>query len=398
MRILFLTDRFSPQPLGGAERSALSISTFLARRGHEITVVTRRFSEDLSAEEYIGGLRVLRYTPRPVPDRLWMFSNTIACRGAIPVLRNCQGQYDVAVAYPPYVRQLARLAPSIRRVYRAGGTMRGAQRWEQRQFQNHSLRMRLWNALKWKQLFHDELGSIRKAEQIVTPSRNIKDQLLHYYGLRDEQVTVIHNGVDVNWLVPCRRPDPNHTFRIVSVGRLDSVKNHRLLLAAISVAKHRPKIRLRLVGDGSLREALGRQVRQLGLADLVEMVGHDDNVKPHYQWGDLFVLPSIYEGIGSAMLEAMSCALPCVALRQRPPEIWTASEEIIEDGGTGRLFEENTPQCLAKTLDSLCEAPSLCRQMGQAGRRRAERLFTWDRAAQQYEELLEQLVKTRRNV
>ncbi len=392
MRVLFATERFIPEPLGGSERSALSISRFLAKRGHEVTVLTRRFSDAVPAEEHVDGLHILRYTPRPVPDRLWMFHRTLARRGAMPLLRGRRGRHDVAIAYPPYVQQLARLDPSMPQLYRAGGTIRGARRWEQPPFQGRTRRMRLWNALAWRRICRDERGSIGAADRIVTPSRNIKHQLLHYYHVPDQRVRVIHNGVDTDWLTPPAEPPADGPFRIVSVGRLDAVKNHRLLLAGLARARHRRTMRLRLVGDGSLREDLRQQVCRLGLSDLVELAGHDDDVPRHYRWACLFVLPSVYEGIGSSVLEAMSCGLPCVALRPKPPEIWTAGDELIEDGVTGVLLDGNDPSALAEVLDSLCEDRALCRRMGRAGRRRVEREFTWDRAAERYEQLLEQLV------
>jgi len=390
MRILLVVHRFPPEPVGGYDRWAMCLSRHLAGRGHEVAVVARRPGEDVPAEQDLDGVRVLRYTPRRVPGWLWMFGRSLSTSGVKGVLRECDGRYDACISHPFFVKFVASCAPSMRRVYRAGGTLRGSRQWEEFARPAGSWKLRLLAGLSWRQMLRRERQAIRRAHRTVSPSESVRRQLHHYYGVPLDAVQVIPHGVDPEQFLPAPRP-PDGTLRVLSVGRLDSVKNHVLLLEAVARAAGRRRMRVRVVGDGAMRDRLARRAEELGLAGQVELAGHSDDVLPHYQWADAFAFPSVYEAFGIALLEAMSCELPCVGLRCRPPEVWVANDEIVADGQTGLLVDD--AEAFAAALDRLAEDDELRRGMGQAGRRRVLEQFTWSRVAEMYERLLCGLVE-----
>jgi glycosyltransferase involved in cell wall biosynthesis len=118
---------------------------------------------------------------------------------------------------------------------------------------------------------------------------------------------------------------PENALVIGHVGRFMEVKNHEFLVqVAAEVNKRRPEMRLLLVGDGKLRPAVERQVSQLGLNDQVVFAGQRPDVARLLQAMDVFLFPSIWEGLGLAPIEAQLAGLPCVITDVIPAEVTLA--------------------------------------------------------------------------
>ena len=141
-----------------------------------------------------------------------------------------------------------------------------------------------------------------------------------------------------------------------------------------------------IVGDGSIRQDLIAQTQDLGISDNVVFLGHREDTDKLLQAMDIFVLPSLSEGIPMALLEAMAASRPIVASRVG------GIPEIIEDGVEGFLVEPMDVNGLAERCRRLIESPDVARKMGEQGRKRVERDFSAtamaDRVASVYKELL----------
>ncbi|MFL5401588.1 MAG: glycosyltransferase family 4 protein, partial [Gemmatimonadales bacterium] len=122
---------------------------------------------------------------------------------------------------------------------------------------------------------------------------------------------------------------------------------------------------------------------ELGIAGDVTFLGWVPNAElpRYYRAAAVSVIPSLEEGFGIPAAEAMGCEVPVVASDAG------GLPEVVEDGVTGLVVPRGDASALANAIGSLLANPQLRRQMGQAGRARALRLFDWDRSAEQFEEL-----------
>lgn len=192
-------------------------------------------------------------------------------------------------------------------------------------------------------------------------------------------VACIRNGIELNAM-------PNRSMRsamrkafgvtdnaclIGSVGRLTPVKGFpHLIKAAQILAEQGLPVRLWLVGDGTLNEELRRLAQDLGVADRVVMLGHREDTYELLQAMDMFVLPSLHEGIPMALLEAMAAGLPVIAT-------WVGGiPEVIEDHVSGILVEPGDPSSLALMCRRLMDDAELSERLGQAARARVKERFS----------------------
>ena len=145
-------------------------------------------------------------------------------------------------------------------------------------------------------------------------------------------------------------------------------------------------VKVLVVGDGSIRQDLMTQTRDLGVSENVVFLGHREDTDELLQALDIFVLPSLSEGIPMALLEAMAASRAVVASRVG------GIPEIVEDGIEGFLVEPMDVNSLAKRCRLLIESPDVARKMGEQARKRVERDFSAtvmaDRVALVYKELL----------
>ena len=205
------------------------------------------------------------------------------------------------------------------------------------------------------------------------------------------QVTVIENGVD-----PRLSAEDDHRGRvrealavppeakvICCVARLDEQKGIDILLEAMLLLQpDRLELRLWLLGDGPRRAELQAQARRLGAS--VQFLGFRHDVPDLLKASDIFVLPSRYEAMSLAVLEAMAVGLPSVVSDVGE------NARLIEDGMSGRVVPPTDPVALAAALRQLLDDPALCRRMGQMARRQVAS-YSDLRMAQRTQEVYEAL-------
>jgi len=160
-------------------------------------------------------------------------------------------------------------------------------------------------------------------------------------------------------------------FLIGNVGRLVPQKGQRHLVLAMPMLLERvPRARALIVGAGALDTYLRGLIDDMGLADRVHVLGARRDVPTVMHALDAFVMPSIWEGFGLVLLEAMAAGRPIVASRA------ATIPEVVVDGETGLLVPPGDPPALADALAQLAEDPALAHSMGEAGRLRLHERFS----------------------
>ncbi|MDN5348175.1 MAG: hypothetical protein PWP65_1739 [Clostridia bacterium] len=227
----------------------------------------------------------------------------------------------------------------------------------------------------------------RAARRFIAVSHALARELQYYEGIRPERVHVIPNGI--NWRefdlpAPFFKKEPV----LGVVARLIPSKGIAYFLRS-AAAVHRlcPEARFLIIGDGPQRPFLENMARSLGLNGVLKFTGWCADIRSALAGIDLVVVPSLYEGFGITVLEAMAAARPVIAFTGGGPE------EIILHGETGFLVERGNCQALASAALELLSDHKKARAMGYAGRRRVAEHFNLEKMLQEtvkvYRECLE---------
>ena len=233
--------------------------------------------------------------------------------------------------------------------------------------------------------------------QFVAVSTDLRRWLIEDVRVSAEKVTAIHNGVDLSRFGRDGRLEsrvrlslPAQPAIVGTVGRLDPVKDQAGLIRAFAQVRARhPQALLVVAGDGPCRGELERVAAELGQRDHVRLLGNRDDVPGIMAALDVFVLPSIAEGISNTILEAMATGLPVVATRVG------GNPELVEDAVGGALVPRSDPGALAAAIGAYIGDADLRRRHGQASRQRAIGHFSLERMAQSYTNLYSTLAATR---
>ncbi len=225
---------------------------------------------------------------------------------------------------------------------------------------------------------------VRRFDGVVAVSRSTHDLLIQRYRYPEDRLWTIPNGWSGN---PMPR-DTTRNNRLITVANFRPEKCLDVLLRAFAqVLDLRPDAELTLVGDGPLRPALQAQAGELGISSQVRFPGAVSDIWPLLAKADLFVLPSRYETLGIAALEAMAAGLPVTASNVG------GLKELIAPGVTGELVEPGDSEALAERLIAQLDAPETLSKMGRAAQERAASQRA-DGMVDAYEKLYAQIARS----
>ncbi len=229
-------------------------------------------------------------------------------------------------------------------------------------------------------------------------SNAVKTAAVQALGIDANRVTVVERGRDP---VRLGEPSPERRARvraalgvshdarvIVTVGRQEFPKAQMDLVNAFDLlARSRPDALLLLVGRlGGQSRALRASIDRSAHRDRIRTLGYRDDVPDLLAASDVFALPSLYEGFGAAVIEAMALALPVIASRI------PALNEIVEDERSGLLVPPRNPERLAKAIGRVLDDPADNRRLGERGRELFLERFTAEDAHRRMIDLYERLV------
>ncbi|RLQ20756.1 TIGR03088 family PEP-CTERM/XrtA system glycosyltransferase [Seongchinamella sediminis] len=240
--------------------------------------------------------------------------------------------------------------------------------------------------------------------RFITVSQDLAQWLVAEVGIAQDKVTHIYNGVDRSRFTARIGSDTDKAIavprrslagmpadflvdsdcRVVgTVGRLAAVKDQQALICAMAhIFSESPPLRqtLRciLVGEGPERIELASAITRHGLEANVWLAGDRDDIPDLLACMDVFVLPSLGEGISNTVLEAMATGLPVIATRVG------GNPELVQQGVSGLLVPVADVPALAAAIAALVDDPVRCEQMGQAAVQRVTRDFDWERTVSAY--------------
>ena len=227
---------------------------------------------------------------------------------------------------------------------------------------------------------------------MVAVSEDLKQFLMQRVAIPAGNIRVVHNGIDFHHY---GEMDRNNTIRrelgidakqpvIGTVGNLFAVKGQIYLLRACkSVAKTFPDFVLLVAGEGEELGSLEEEACNLGIRGNVKFLGFREDVPALLQTMDVFVLPSLSEGLPLSVLEAFALQKPVVATNVG------GIPEIVRDEATGYLVPPKSPEALAVRIIGLLRDPQKAAKIGQAGRERVEEAFGLEQMVQKYQSLYE---------
>ncbi len=231
----------------------------------------------------------------------------------------------------------------------------------------------------------------------IAVSQDLAQWLAQVVEVPTAKIKQIYNGVDQQVFTPgsvsVSAPvgfKADNMQVIGTVGRLAEVKDQRTLIEAFSLLVNDSSIqkplRLIIVGDGPMYQTLCDRITELGLCEYIWMPGDRKDIPDFLRMMDVFVLPSLGEGISNTLLEAMATGLPLVATRIG------GNPELIEEGINGCLVPVGDAAALAKHLKHILTEPQTMKSFGENSLNKARQNFDWSRTVEQYLAVYDQLL------
>lgn len=374
MKILIVSHEYPPIGGGGAN-ACYFLSREYVKNGHEVVILTSAY-RDLPGNEIVDGVRVIRvraFRKQEAKSTLvemlsylisaFMKAGSLAKKESFDI---CQVFFGIPSGPVGLWLKKRYGIPYVIRL--GGGDIPGAQK-------RYSFIYKLIGKPLGK--IWDEAGAVvANSEGLLNRAKKFRES---------ESFRIISNGVEVEYF--CKKPNPHKEqddIRILFVSRLIEGKGIQFIIPMMQAIKEKSgkRVFLDIVGDGPYRSSLERVVQECNAEESVTFYGQKSKAEllAFYDRADLFILPSMSEGMPNVVLEAMAMSLPIV---MTPCE---GSKELVTDNGIIAPIEMFQDAILGLICDE-----DKRRSMGTNSRRNIMQYFTWDRAARRYEALFEEI-------
>lgn len=350
---------------GGAETKLLELISHMDRQRFDTTVCSLGIGDRIRTRFDELGIPFvsLKRRGRIDPKLVWDVSQLIR-----------EKKIDVVMTTLFYADVVGALASAI-------SPNKAVFSWETISAPEWLLRHRLW-AYRF---------AMRYCSKVISVSNATARWLVEKRGLSEKQITVIPYGVNLALYQQGKNPQlraelglSQDALVVGVVARLHPQKGHCYLIeAAQKICRQHPNAQFVFAGDGKLRTALEKQVADAGLTKQFNFLGFRSDVKDLLRTFDLFVLPSLYEGLPNVILEAMACGLPVVATSV------DGTVELVDDGETGFLVPPEQPDALAEKIQQVLSDDALRQKFGQTGRKKVETQYSLELQVSRFQELYE---------
>jgi glycogen(starch) synthase len=388
LRVVMLSWEFPPKTVGGISPHLFNLSRELAKIGVETHVVTCDFP-GAPEHETVNGAHVLRVDSykTPSPDfATWdSLMNVNMQKETASLITSLGRQVDIIHAHDWLV---ANAALGLKHVFRipVAATI-------------HSIEVGRRNGLHtdYERMIHQtENWLAHESWRVICCSQYMSDQVKWVFGIPQDKVTTIPNGVDITvYENEFDRADFRKKFAapeekiVLYVGRLVYEKGVQALINAMPKILSRVNAKFVIVGDGGMKDSLMRQVANMRLTHKIMFTGFldDQSLSRLYQVADVCVVPSLYEPFGITALEAMAAKTPLVASNTG------GLSEIVEHDKTGTKIIAGNADSVAWGITRVLLDPGYANWIKSNAYQKAVDVYDWAKIAKKTKEFYEQIIR-----
>lgn len=371
MKILRVVSDLYPSSVGGLGIHAHELSKLQSKMGLGVTVFTSN-PNNLSSYELKDGYQIKRFRPT-----FKIGGNPISARLLYELYRE-RNNYDIIHAHSHLF--LHTNASALIKKFSSTPLV----------ITNHGLISQSF-PLWFNNLYISTIGklTLKSADKIICYTDNEKESLEHL-GITPNKIAVIHNGINTHLFCPDDKKYISNN--ILWIGRFVPGKDVECLLDAFKIIiSYNPMIKLIMIGEGPLKDKILNKIKLLNLSNNVTIIDFLPNseLPSFYNNSDIFVLPSLYEGVPRTILEAMSCEVPVVCTNL--PQL----KNIVD--GCGYLVPSHNPKAIADRVLTILSDDNLRLKFGNNGRCKILKYYSWEETVKQinnlYKELLENKIQ-----
>lgn len=374
MKILVISHEFPPIGGGGANACYYLTQEF-AKNGHDVTVITAKYNTQ-SLSEQLNGVNLVRVKCKRTYKEHCSFVEMLSfIVKAWPVAKFLQAKHKFDICHIFFGIPSGPIGYLLKKKYKipyvirfGGGDIPGFQdRFKQVYILLSPFIKKIWS----------------NANALVANSIGLKKLATDFYDRKT--VEIIPNGIDTSVYFP--KPDENKDIiNILFVSRLIERKGLQYIIPQLNYIQKNCSynIRLTVVGNGPYRETLEILAKKNHCSNLISFEGQKEKTEivSYYQDADLFILPSAKEGMPNVVLEAMACGLPIV---MTPCQ---GSDELISENGIISTIDN-----FVDNIITLCNDKNKRILMGKKSLEMCINKFGWNRQAEEYLKLFENIVK-----
>ncbi|KAA3665095.1 MAG: glycosyltransferase family 1 protein [Chloroflexi bacterium] len=354
-----------------------NLSRYLTKQGHTVHIITRGGAKE-TQHECVDGIHIWR------PAFLPVYPIHVHLHGVFVdrLVQQLEGKIDLFHLHTPLVKQLNTRRPTLVTVH----TPMKADTGSIPVTNLLGLLIRLQAPVSYQL----EKGIFAKAGAITAVASSVAQEL-GAYAIDARSVHVLGNGVDTEQFSPVPF-DVNKKYPyFLTVGRLAPRKGLKdLLKCAAIVHKKYPDYRFLIAGEGPLQSELEHEIRELNLLNCVKLLGHVEDRKRLinlYRGATGYAHAAHYEGLPTALLEAMSCGRPVVTTAV------SGALDVIQHGENGLLVPAHAPAEMAKAVEHLITQPSFAATMGKFAHKTIENRYSWHVISRNYVACYESLLQ-----
>ena len=373
-----------PPYLGGLERQAHLLSKTLTQKGIEVFVLTRNYT-NLKKDELVDGVNIHRVSL--LGTSVWLASLSYIIGSLYWLLKN-KRKYNIIHCHQSYspmsigiIAKLFLNKPVIVKL-------------------TNSMILSEFSELKRLPLYKVRKFFLRKVDKFIALIPTIKEEAKRH-DIPNERILIIPNGVNIKQKSSYFLNDKlsarsiiglkkNNVKIVVFTGRLSREKGLDTLIKAWSLISRTIESKLFIVGEDDLSRNIANEIKvlvaQFDLEDSVIFTGRVEDTTDYLIASDIFVLPSIAEGMSNSLLEAMAAGCAIIASDIAP------NKELIIDNFNGLLFKVGNELALSEKLIALLSNQLLCEKLGKTAKQTAIERYSIDKVADKYIQLYHELI------